>query len=82
MVLKPTPHVSGLSYDVIEWPPCAPIHPKGSAAIDLECIPAAAGVVRTSEEETSAESGVTHRQVWELHNLNFNTRATCKVWAS
>ena len=35
MVLKPTPHVSGLSYDVVEiflfGHPVLPVHPKGSA---------------------------------------------------
>ena len=32
-VLEPTPHVSGLSGDIVEifWPPCAPVHPKWSA---------------------------------------------------
>ena len=35
MVLKPTPHVSGLSYDVVEiflfGNPVLPVHPKRSA---------------------------------------------------
>ena len=35
MVLKPTPHVSGLSYDRVEiflfGHPVLPVHPKGSA---------------------------------------------------
>ena len=38
-VLEPTPHVSGLSGDWLRFwnnKPCAPVHPKGLAAIDLE----------------------------------------------
>ena len=37
-VLEPTPHVSGLSGDIVEifffGHPVHPVHPKGSAAID------------------------------------------------
>ena len=60
MVLKPTPHVSGLSYDVVEifllfGNPVLPVHPNGLAAFGSECNPAA---IRPEPKHVPALSSV------------------------
>ena len=58
MVLKPTPHVSGLSYAVVDFffgHRVLPVHPNGLAAMGSECNPAA---IRPEPKHVPALSSV------------------------